>query len=939
MLESLILTKFHKTLSMGRLTPRPRLDARLDESLQAGCRLVMVTAPAGFGKSTLVSAWIETQKNPFSWLSLDSRDNDPKQFLCYFIGALQKIDESLGMDQITRIQTADSADSEAVYADVMAHLINEIAALPASFILVLDDCHQLKNPFLLRLLNFLIERQPEQMHLILLSREDLSIPVSRLRVRRQLVEIRQADLQFSLDEAGDFLREGMGIGQLTANEISALEQRTEGWVAGLQLAGLSLKSDPDPAQFIQSFTGSDRYILDYLMDEVFKYQPAEIQNFLLATSILDRFCAPLSDSLLEVMQDRSNEPVNRSRTLLDQIEHANLFLIPLDYNRTWYRYHHLFTELLSHSLGQAAPQKKPLLHLRASQWLEDHGLIQEAVKHAFQTKDWTYASEVVERHAWNMILHSQVGTVSEWCRTFPEDIIRRHPALCVFHAWALSIAFKKADFPAANVRINQAEAALADIDPEWTIRLIVGAPPVNLLAWATGQVTLLRSFILMAAPRKQADPQALVNLGQLSYEQLPPEDITGLSVSLLDICYASQARCDVVDAEQKFERVVGVALSGGNYFGAVVAEYHRAHGLLVQGRLRETIAFCEQKKKTYESYFEHPLRELPAVALLDQAKGCALLELNELTGAEQFLRAGLDVGQWMPREELPGYLALTRLCALKGDPQGVAESLRRLEMRWPDISYCSQAVQILHDLKSHPDDPFTRKKASAWVHSNVPEVGPGIVVPGIGPAWNDEADYAVYTAWAQVQILLGKTVEALNVIEPMLSVAVEHNLIHRVIHLSLLEAQAYFVQGQKEHVWKPLRLALSCAENQGYLNIIDQNPILIRLLTEAMKLGFAPVYLRRILEINDPALVEADRPNISPSVAFVGAVDGLIEPLTSREIEVLASLAQGLTNAEIAARLYLSPNTLKSHTQNIFGKLEVHTRVQAVNKARDLKLI
>ena len=805
MLDFLISTKFHKTLSMGRLTPRPRLDARLDESLQAGCRLVMVTAPAGFGKSTLVSAWIEGQKAPYSWLSLDSSDNDPGQFLYYIVGALQKIDEALGMDQVTRIQTADSADSEAVYADVMAHLVNEIAALPIPFILILDDCHLLKNPFILKLLTFLIEHQPAQMHLILLSREDLPIPVSRLRVRRQLIEIRQEDLQFTVEETGDFLREGMGIDQLTLKEIAALEQRTEGWIAGLQLAGLSIKSIPDPAQFIKSFTGSDRYILDYFMDEVFQYQPVEIQSFLLATSILERFCAPLCDVLLEVMQDHQSDAANRSRSLLDQIEHANLFLIPLDYNRTWYRYHHLFSELLSHSLGQVAPQKISPLHLRASQWLEDHGLIQEAVQHAFKTKDWGYAAELVERHAWNMILHSQVSTVSEWCGTFPEEIIRKRPALCVFHAWALTIAFKKSDFPAANVRIEQADAALADIDPPSTIRLIVGTTPVNLLAWATGQVTLLRSFILMAAPRKQANPQALVNLGQLSYEQLPPEDVTGLSVSLLDICYASQARCDVMDAEKKFEHVVGVALSGGNYFGAVVAEYHRAHGLLAQGKLREVISFCDQKKVKYGAFFEQPLQELPAIALLDQAKGCALLEMNELTAAEQFLRSGLEIGQWMPREELPGYLALARLCALKGDPQGVEQSLRRLEMRWPDISYCSQAVRILYDLKSHPDDPLARKNASTWAQSNLPDIGPGIVVPGIGPAWNDEADHAVFTAWAQVQILLGKTIEALNVIEPMLSVAAEQDLVHRVIYLSLLKAQAFYVQGERARAWEPLR--------------------------------------------------------------------------------------------------------------------------------------
>jgi len=302
MLDSLISTKFHVPLTMGRLTPRPRLDTRLDESLQAGCRLVLVTAPAGFGKSTLVSAWVRQQKIPYSWLSLDSADNEPRKFLSYLVGALQHIDPTLGLSQINRIQTADTSDSDAVYADVMSKIVNEIAAQPASFFLVLDDCHLLKNPDLLRQLNFLIDRQPPQMHLILLTREDLPLPVSRLRVRRQVIEIRQADLQFSPEETEDFLREGMGITRLTTKDIAALEQRTEGWIAGLQLAALSMKYDPNPASFIDSFTGSDRFILDYLLEEVFTHQPVEVQNFLLATSILDRFCAPLCDAVIEELQ-------------------------------------------------------------------------------------------------------------------------------------------------------------------------------------------------------------------------------------------------------------------------------------------------------------------------------------------------------------------------------------------------------------------------------------------------------------------------------------------------------------------------------------------------------------------------------------------------------------------------------------------------------------
>ncbi|HMN60169.1 MAG TPA: LuxR C-terminal-related transcriptional regulator, partial [Anaerolinea sp.] len=670
------------------------------------------------------------------------------------------------------------------------------------------------------------------------------------------------------------------------------------------------------------------------MEEVFSRQTKEVQDFLLATSILDRFCAPLCASVLEILQPGQDDTAGRVRKMLEQIEHSNLFLIPLDYQRNWFRYHHLFSDLLRHTASQVFPNITALLHLRASQWLEAHGYIQEAVKHGFQSQDWPYAAELVERHAWNQILHSQVSTTSEWCRTFPEAVIRKRPALCIFHAWALIIAFKKDDFPAATARIQQAEAALGEIDPQVVSDLIPGAPPVPLHTWVNGQVTLLRSFLLMAAPRAQANPQALVDLGRLSYDLLPEGDIPGRSASLLDICYASQARCDADEAEENFKHTIGVALSGGNYFGAVVAEYHRAHGLLAQGRLRDVVAFCQDKKAQYQSYFAHPIQEMPAIALLDQAMGCALLELNQLEDAGAYLRSGLEVGQWMPREELPGYLALARFYATQGDDAGMLESLRRLDMRWPDISYCTQAERILYRLKKQPEDHEARLAAEAWVEKNPPLIREGVVIPGIGPAWNDEADYSVYIGWAQVQILLGHPEAALEVIQPILDVAQKYRLLHRVIHLTLLQAQAEFTQGRREDALRLARSTLEQAEPLGYLRLLDQGPVAAQLLREACRQGIAPVYIPRLFEACGLALKSSAPAHLAENTL----ANDLVEPLSSREIEVLALMDKGLSNAEIAAKLYLSTNTLKAHTQNIYGKLDVHSRVQALNRARELKI-
>lgn len=379
-----------------------------------------------------------------------------------------------------------------------------------------------------------------------------------------------------------------------------------------------------------------------------------------------------------------------------------------------------------------------------------------------------------------------------------------------------------------------------------------------------------------------------------------------------------------------------VALRGGNYFGAVVAEYHRAHGLFVQGKLREVLAFCQQKKQTYAGYFAHPLQELPAIALLDQAMGYALLELGDLEQAEALLRSGLDVGQWMPREELPGYLALARLCALKGDAAGMEESWRSLDMRWPDIRYCTTAMRTLYRLMTHPDAPEARQAAARWAEANPPAIGPGMVIPGIGPAFFDEADHAVFVAWVKIQLMLSQPDAARQVITPILAVAREHQLIHRVIELSLLEAQALYLQWPKERAWEPLRLALAHAEASGYVYLVDQHPLLPRLLQATLAAGLAPNAIRRLLETTSHPGPPLPTPAALPPAL---ADDGLIEPLSNREKEVLALIAAGLTNAAIAARLCLSPHTLKAHTQNIYGKLQVHSRVQAVNRARELKLL
>jgi LuxR family maltose regulon positive regulatory protein len=436
----------------------------------------------------------------------------------------------------------------------------------------------------------------------------------------------------------------------------------------------------------------------------------------------------------------------------------------------------------------------------------------------------------------------------------------------------------------------------------------------------------------MFAPRAQADPQGLIDLGQQAYELLPLEEIGGRSAALLDIGYAYQGLSDTDAAYQAHENAVRLGLSGGNYYGAVIGAFHQIRVLHYQGQLHRAAERCRERKVEFEGYFEHPVQDLPAIATLDEALGCILLEWNDLDGAESTLRKGLEVGQWMPREELGGYLALARLQAIREDREEMFHTLRRLEKRWPDIAYCTEALKIEYELKFAPNHPETLAKAAAWAKAHPPVVGEGILAPGIGPAWGDEADYAFDTAWVRVQLALGHPTDAVDTIQPLLAAAVAHDLQPRVIELLNLRAQAESLLGKRASALETLTKALVIAEPEGFIRSFDQGPLMVQLLKEALGQGIAAGYVRRLLTaiIGQPGTALDAQKATSPD---------LVEQLSNREIEVLELLAQGLSSLEVANRLYLSKNTLKAHTQNIYSKLDVHTRVQAVNKARELGLI
>ncbi len=473
-MEQLLTTKLYVPPLRPGLVPRPRLIELLDEGVTR--KLTLISAPAGFGKTTLISEWIQQCGRPVAWLSLDGGDNDPVHFLAYIIAALQTIVANVGENIPSALQSPQPPPIESL----LTGLINEIADASDSasypFALILDDYHVLEAQPIHAALIFLLDHLPAQMHLIITTREDPPLPLARWRARGQMTEIRAGDLRFREAEAAAFLNQAMGL-ELASDDIAALEARTEGWIAGLHLAALSLQGHADRADFIRSFAGDDRHVMDYLVGEVLSLQPESVQRFLLHTSIMERMCGPLCDAVMD-----GDETSGGSQDILERLEQANLFIVPLDNRRQWYRYHHLFADLLRTRLRREVPERIPDLHRRASDWYEQNELITEALGHALAAEDFEQAAGLVAGNALPMLMRGEVATVQDWLDALPKEIVRSHPRLCIDKAWVLYLTQRP---DAIEPLLQDAERGLESSDL---------ADQVATSSWL-GEVMALRAWV------------------------------------------------------------------------------------------------------------------------------------------------------------------------------------------------------------------------------------------------------------------------------------------------------------------------------------------------------------------------------------------------------------------------------------------------------------
>lgn len=897
MYSPMLATKLYLPPPRPKVVHRPRLTERLHEGLSR--KLTLISAPAGFGKTTLVSEWVAGRREPIAWLSLDEGDNDPVRFLSYLVAALQRVNAQVGAGVLGMLQGAQPTPMESI----LATLLNEIATLSEHFVVVLDDYHVIEARPVDLALSFLLDHLPPQMHLVITTRHDPDLPLARLRVRDQLVELRATDLSFTPPESAEFLQGVMGL-DLSAESITLLDTRVEGWVAGLQLAALSMKGRPGNERFIEGFTGSHRFVLDYLVEEVLQRQPPLLRSFLLQTAILDRLHGPLCDAM--------TEQADSGRTLA-ALERSNLFVVALDEKRLWYRYHHLFAEVLHAHLLAEAPDLVPLLHRRASLWYEQNGLMADAIRHALAAKEFERAASLVER-AWPEMRRSrQESTFLGWLGALPDGVIRVRPVLSVGYAWALLTI---GELEAAHRRLRDAEQWLERKDE------MAGRPSEMVVVDEEEFGRLPGAIAVYRAAQAQAlgDLPNAVKYARRVLDLLPEEEHLGRGAAAALLGLVAWTSGDLEAAHQAFADGLVSVQRAGNISDAIRGTIALAEIRIAQGRLREAMRTYERSLRFAEAQAEPDLR---GTADLYVGLSELYLEQNDLDGAMQALVRSMELGErtGSPPNPYRWCVAMARLREARGDLEGALDLLDeagRLYVRdfFPNVRPVAALKTRVWLLQGRLD------RALVWAREE---------------SLLEEGDLSYLREFEQVtlaRVLLARQKsdrsrpEAMGLLQRLLKAAEEGGRTGSVIEILLLQALAYQTQGEISAALIPLQRALTLAEPEGYIRIfVDEGEPMARLLGEAMKGGIAPTYVRRLLA----AFGKAEGSN---SVRPV-----LLEPLSERELEVLRLLGTDLSGPEIASQLIISLNTLRTHSQHIYDKLGVKGRRAAVRRAAELDLL
>ncbi|HLX57272.1 MAG TPA: LuxR C-terminal-related transcriptional regulator [Ktedonobacteraceae bacterium] len=914
--QLLLVTKLARPRVRADLVPRPRLVNQLQLGIQR--TLMLIAAPAGFGKTTLLSLWLEHASFPSAWLSLEGDDDDLIRFWSYVFTALSRIYPGSEISALALLQASHLSPISPIET-VLSVWINDLATLPHDVALVLDDYHLITMQSIHRSVTYLIEHLPHHLHLIIATRADPSLPLARLRMRGSLTEIRAADLRFTAEEIAAFLARIHGL-SLEIKDIAALEARTEGWIAGLQLAALSMQGHKDIPGFLNAFTGSHRYIIDYLTEEVLARQPEPVQTFLLQTAILERLQGSLCEAVIGEYGGGT-----RGQAMLEQLEQANLFLVPLDDERRWYRYHQLFAEALRHRLQSKDSTLVLELHRRASSWYEQQGMTHEAVHHALVATDFAQAARLIEQAFNSLVRRGEIATLQRWADALPGELVRSNIELSILQGWLLFVSGKH----------DAAELYLQDIERTFGITPVSDEPReqetmpngTSSQAEIKGRIAAIRASIAVT----RGDLPRTIALSRLALEYLPKENISRAYAAWY-LGRAYWLRGDVRAASIALAEASHVSWEVDHLYTVFMVTHDLAHVQKLQGHLH-------QADQTYRQALQQALErggDLPAIGPAYVGRGNLEYEWNHLDAATSLLQEGIKLCERTGnrRAILQAYVTLAFIKQAQGDKVGASAIMQ-------------QMVQITE--QQHPSQHRNAQVEAFWAWLSLMQGDESAVLRWLqrcGLSLDQEVSHLrerEYLTLVRVLITQRRLNEAKQWLENLLQLAEAQGRTGSVIEILMLQAEALQAYGDMNQAIKSLSRAFSLAEPEGYTRLfVDEGAPIAHLLVQMRRHppGGQPGsthYRENLLALLGRAYDE----DVSHSAVAVpgSGTYPLIEPLSERELEVLRLIVAGCSNREIADRLVIAVSTVKWYVNAIYGKLQVESRTKAIARARELNIV
>jgi LuxR family maltose regulon positive regulatory protein len=856
-------------------------------------KLTLISAPAGFGKTTLLVDWVHRHKIPAAWFSVDKGDNDPLHFLTYVVLGLQTLETGTGKAALTMLKSPQPPAIE----PILINLLNDISRISTNLSLVLDDYHLVDAKPIHDLIAFLLENLPEQMHLIIATRSDPPLPLARFRSQNLLTELRAADLSFTVDEAASLFNQSLDL-RLSIRDIQLLETRTEGWAAGMQLAALSLQGRKDPSDFIKGFTGDNRYIADYLTEEVLSRQPENLRNFLLQSSILKRLCGPLCDAVT----DQEN-----SQQVLNSLEKANLFVIPLDDERCWYRYHHLFADLLEQRLRMNQGDRVSEFHRRASQWFAQNGFKNEAVDHALIAQDNDYAAQLIEEIAeidWDRARESQL---LRWFKKLPDKNIDANPKLCIFYAREL---FKSGYMDDAEKKLQTAEQMLESTS-------ISELNKEGLL----GRIAVIRAYI----STRRGDLSGTITFSKQALKLLPQGDLNWRSVAATTLGMGNVTG-KLVEQQQAFIEAMKISKAAGNVYYHIFAGSCLGSILFRRGKLKEAE---DLNRQLLSLAIENGIEQTGIAGSLYGSLGNILCEWNDFDEGMRLLNKGIELSE-LGRDPVilaSCQIGLLRALMYRMDIAGALKLMDEITERAGNFALPPWVIS-----------PIAAFKVFFWLAT-------GDLNAAVN--WAQENGLSIddkisnlyqleYLTLAHILIAQNKLDDADHLLQRLIETAKDGDHVYMLIEMRLCRLKIFMLKAETASAMAELQSALALAESGGCIMIfVSKGKPVADLLEEMVSVkkrdhdpsqaGFSLSYAKKILT----AFKAATPPE----------TEGLMDPISERELEVLQLIGAGLSNREIAEKLFISLNTVKTHTKNIHSKLDVNSRTKAVARAKELKLL